>query len=209
MHDPTSVVVARRLSRIVFGVILFVGAAVIALRSIHDHDEGAARTLATTWAVAIGGWAITRVGARWLPARDAWLRESLVIPAVGLALVLPLTAHGLWAVMRGWSARDFDEWCGISIRIVGLAHVVFALMFAIHARQVATTERPGISIAAIYGWTVAASAVPLGMWILPELLTAVTGLPILIVLHVFDQIAGRERTALPALPRAIVSPCRA
>ncbi|MBV8761243.1 MAG: hypothetical protein JO257_28355 [Deltaproteobacteria bacterium] len=213
MRDPTSVVVARRLARIVFGAVLFIGAAVLALRSAHDHDAGAAHALATTWAVAIGGWALVRlvvpITTRGAPAHDACLTESLVVPAVGLALVLPLTVHGLWGLLVGWHARDFDEWCGLAVRAVGFAHVVFALLFAVHARQLSTTERPGVSIAAIYGWTVMASTVPFGMWILPEAITAITGLPILIVLHVFDQIALRERTALPALPRAIVQPCRA
>jgi hypothetical protein len=143
-----------------------------------------------------------------MPGGDALLTASLVVPALGLAAVLPLSVHGLWALATHDSGRGFDNWIDLSIRAVGFAHVVFALLFAVHARQLASAERAGVTIGDIYGWTVLASAVPFGMWILPELLTAITGLPILIVLHVFDQIAARERIALPALPRAIVSPCR-
>lgn len=201
-------VIARRAARIAFGLVLLAGMGAIVMRTLHGHPDGAGHDLALTWLGAVVAGAITWLVARWckpVPGGDALLRASLVIPALGLAAVLPLSMHGLWALLIDSSAHAYDNWFDTSLHVVGFAHVVFMLLFAVHARQVASSERPGMTIAAIYGWTVLASCVPLGMWILPEVLTAITGLPILIVMHVFDAIAARERTALPALPLATVT----
>jgi hypothetical protein len=209
--SSVSAVIGRRAGRIAFGAALLAGMASIVVRSVHGDVRGAGHDLVVTWLAAIAIGAAVRLGVRWsrvFPGGDALLTASLVVPALGLAAVLPLSVHGLWALVTHGNARGFDQWFVLSVRVVGFAHVVFALLFAVHARQLARAERPGVTLGAIYGWTVLASAVPLGMWVLPEVITAVTGLPILVVLHVFDQIAARERTALPVLPRAIVSPCR-
>ena len=201
-------IVARRIAYIVFGLVLLAGMGAIVWRTLHGHPEGAGENLALTWLGAVVTaavvWGVARV-VKPVPGGDALLRASLVIPALGLACVLPLSMHGLWALLVGSSAHAYDNWFDTSLRVVGFAHVVFMLLFAVHARQLASTKRPGMSIAAIYGWTVLASCMPLGMWILPEVLTAITGLPILILLHVFDELAARERTALPALPLAKVT----
>jgi hypothetical protein len=203
--------VARRCGYIAFGLVLLAGMGAIVWRALHGHPDDAGQNLALTWLGAVVTaalvWGIARI-VKPIPGGDALLRASLVIPALGLACALPLSMHGLWALLIHSSAHAYDDWFDTSLRVVGFAHVVFMLLFAVHARQLATTNRPAMSIAGIYGWTVLASCVPLGMWILPEVLTAITGLPILIVMLVFDEIAARERTALPALPRAIVAPCR-
>ena len=39
---------------------------------------------------------------------------------------------------------------------------------------------------------------------IPEILTAITGIFVLPVLHIFDEIAERDRDALPSLPSAKV-----
>src|SRR5690349_11715443 len=61
------------------------------------------------------------------PRGDALLAASLAIPAAGLALMLPLSLHMI--VMKG----DFDSWVRMSVTVVGLAHVVFAVLFAARA----------------------------------------------------------------------------
>lgn len=206
-------VIGRRAGRIAFGAVLVLGMASLVMRALHGELHAASDDFIGMWITAFVARILVGAGVRQMrivPRGDMLLTASLVVPAVGLALALPLTVHGLWLLLiNSGNSRAFDNWFDTSLRVVGFAHVIFALLFAVHARQLATTERPGMSITAIYGWTVLASCVPLGMWILPELITAITGLPILIVMHVFDEIAARERTALPALPRAIVSPCRA
>ena len=201
-------VIARRAAYIAFGLVLLAGMGAIVWRTLHGHPDGAGQNLALTWLGAVVTaalvWAVARI-AKPVPGGDELLRASLVIPALGLACVLPLSMHGLWALLINSTAHAYDNWFDTSLRVVGFAHVVFMLLFAVHARQLASSKRPHMSIAGIYGWTVLASCVPLGMWILPELLTAITGLPILVLLHVFDAVAEREREALPALPLAKVT----
>lgn len=201
-------VIARRAAYIAFGLCLLAGMGAIVWRTLHGHADGAGHDLALTWLgaviVAVLVWRAALVF-KPVPGGDALLRASLVIPAIGLACVLPLTMHGLWALLIHSTAHAYDNWFDTSLRVVGFAHVVFMILFAVHAQQLASTKRPGMTIGAIYSWTVLASCVPLGMWILPEVLTAITGLPILVVMHVFDELAARERTALPALPVARVT----
>ena len=47
-----------------------------------------------------------------------------------------------------------------------------------------------------------ASVIPWGLLFLPETLTLITGVAILPVLHLFTEVARREREALPVLPVA-------
>ena len=153
-----------------------------------------------TWFAAVGIGLIVR-GIVWLaapaPRGDALLEASLVTPAIGLALILPLSLH--MVVMTG----EFDSWVRLSVRVVGVAHVVFAALFGARAAGLARTATPRMSIGGIFVWSVLASFVP-WPFIIPQALTAVTGLFILPVIFVFDAIAAHERDALPALPSAKV-----
>jgi hypothetical protein len=217
--DSAANILGRRAGRIAFGTVLVVGMLAIVTRVVHDEGVwgtfggpfaasthsarlDAARTLAGVWFWAAVAYAVVRFAVWWiapLPRGGALLRASLVVPAVGLALALPLTAHALWFAMTG---GDFDAWVRLSIAVVGFAHVVFALTFGIRAAELARTPEPTMGIGNIFLWSVSASVIPWGLLLLPETLTLVTGVALLPVLHLFTLIARREREALPTLPTA-------
>lgn len=205
-------VVGRRAGRIAFGLVLILGMAAQVYGAVAMSlacgtvkalpDSGL--LLATTWGLALVAYGLARLVV-WVaapaPRGDALLRKSLVVPAVGLALALPLSIHGVAFLLVG---ADFRDWVGVSFAAVGLAHLVFALTFGIHAAQLARGE-PRMTIRRIYLWSVCASLVPLGMFLLPEILTAITGLFVLPALHHFDTLARRDRDALPVLPVARIA----
>lgn len=213
-------VLGRRAGRIAFGLVLVVGMASIAYEAIHGrgiwssfggpfsdnafaHPLHAGRIMAVTWAAAVAAYAITRLVVWWVapaPRGDALLRASLVVPAVGLALALPLGLHALWFLITG---GELDGWVRMSVAVVGLSHLVFALTFGMHAAQLARGT-PRMTIGGIFLWSTCASIIPWGLFVLPEILTAITGLFVLPVLHIFDALAERDRDALPSLPRAKV-----
>jgi hypothetical protein len=194
-------VLARRAGRIAGGFVLMGGAFAV-VRAVHSTGPiEAQRLFEATWAIAIVAALVVR-GIVWLvdpaPRGDALLAASLAIPAAGLALILPLSLH--MVVMQG----DFDSWVRLSVTVVGLAHVVFAILFAARAAGLARTATPRVSIGAIFLWTVFASFVP-WPFIIPQVLTAITGLFMLPVLFLFDFLATRERAALPHMPLARVT----
>jgi hypothetical protein len=201
-------ILARRAARIAFGLALLAGMAFNVLEARRAQRWETARGFCVMWLGAVAAAAVTNVLIRWwkpVPQGDALLRASLVVPALGLAFALPLSIHLLFLTLIDGDVAHFGEWVGVSTWVVGFAHVVFALLFAVRARGLAESERPRMSVVAIYGWTVVASALPLGPLIIPEALTAITGLAVLPFMYAFDQIAARERAALPCMPRAIVA----
>ena len=219
MDEPVGAVLARRAGRIAFGLVLTGGMIVLAWWSLagqapplvgtwrpHTGPPPAGEILEVIWLVAGTSYAIVRLGMRraaLAPRGDALLRASLVAPAVGLGLALPLSLHGLAFALPGAGlGPGFDTWADTSVRAVGLAHLVFAATFARRAAQLARSGAPTMSVGGIYLWAVLASAIPWGMFLLPEALTAVTGVFVLPVLFAFDRLAARERDALAQLPTA-------
>lgn len=203
----TGRIIARRAARIAFGAALAVGMALNVEAAEHAHGAATAHGFCIMWLCAIAAAGITALLVLWAspaPRGDSLLHASLVVPAVGLALALPLTIHLLFFLLIGGDARGFGEWVGVSVRVVGLAHLVFAALFALRAHGLAETARPRMSIAELSAWTVLASAVPLGWLVIPEAVTLITGFAVMPVMFMFDAIAANERTALPALPHAIV-----
>jgi len=217
--SPASVI-GRRGGRIAFGTALLVGMAVVVYGAIigpgawswlggpftHDLMHGRTHSiplLAATWLLALVAYGATRLivrAAAPAPRGDAMLRASLVVPAVGIAFTVPLSIHAVAFALVG---EDFGGWICASCAAVGLAHVVFAVTFGIRAGQLARGE-PRMTVPRIYKWSVIASLVPCGMFLLPEILTAVTGLFVVPVMERFDAIALHEREALPVLPIARV-----
>jgi hypothetical protein len=196
---PTS----RRISRIIFGVLLIAGAARIAARLIAGNPTGSSDETATmfawTWGAAIAGAVLVR----WvLPirAREGLITASLVVPAIGVALLSPLTVHLVAVMLVDHSARGFDDWVVMSMLYTGLAHVVFVAMTAIRAAQLAR-GRKAITVGAIYVGSVAAGMVPFP--IIPSVIIALTGIPIFPALLYMQRIAERERAEI-AVPIAVV-----
>ena len=213
-----SQIFARRLGRIAFGLVLLVGVASLAAAAwsgslgVHGAARfGAARLIGLTWLAAILAGAVVRAIAarlRWRPAAEALFAESVMVPTAGIALLLPITLH-LPVVAAVADAGTFDSWVMASLWITGLAHVVFAVLCVLRARQL-IAGRVAITPRAIYVATLLTSCVPFVLlWAIPPLLVAVTALPFVPMLHAMQRLVDRERAeirAVPELPRAIAVP---
>jgi hypothetical protein len=209
---------ARRLGRIAFGLVLLVGVVSLAaaawsgrVGAYSPARFGTARLVGLTWFVAILAGAVVRAIAarlRWRPAAGALFAESVMVPTAGIALLLPITLH-LPVVVAVADAGAFDFWVTASLWISGSAHVVFAALCLLRARQL-IAGRLAITPRAIYVATLLTSCVPFVLlWAIPPLLVAVTALPFVPMLHAMQRLVDRERAeirAVPELPRAIAVP---
>jgi hypothetical protein len=136
-------------------------------------------------------------------------RASVGWPLVGLALVAPLTIHGLFVEVVSWindtttSTRDYAEWIGTSTVLVGHAHLVLALCSWRYANKLRIRGRDelgsaGVSGMAALGWTTLAGALPGALLMLiPPALVFITGL--LFVPASFAVMTGRARDERLAL----------
>lgn len=185
---------ARRAGRVAFGWVMIAGAAVLVTSALRGAGHSAA-ILGVTWLAAFVAACITYLTYR----GEVRLTTSLVVPACGIALLLPLTLHLLFFTFVTHSTSGFDEWVTLSLIATGIAHVVFAIMAMTRAYQLARGE-PAVSIVAIYFTCVANGAIP---FVIPAAYVALTGLPIIPLLAYMERIATRER-AVPELPRAVV-----
>jgi hypothetical protein len=206
---------ARRLGRIAFGLVLLVGVASLAaaawsgfFRAQDAARFGAVRLVGLTWLIAILAGAVVRAIAarlRWRPAAEALFAESVMVPTAGIALLLPITLH-LPIVVLAAGASAFDFWVTASLWITGAAHLVFAGLCVLRARQL-IAGRLAITPRAIYVATLLTSCVPFVLlWAIPPLLVAVTALPFVPMLHAMQRLVDRERAEIATartLPRAI------
>lgn len=209
-----SQIFARRAGRIAFGLVLLVGVASIVTAAwsgffeTHGADRfGAVRRVGLTWLLAILAGAVVQAIAarlRWRPAAEALFAESVMVPTAGIALLLPITLH-LPVVVLAAGASAFDFWVTASLWITGAAHVVFAGLCVLRARQL-VAGRIAITPRAIYVATLVTSCVPFVLlWAIPPLLVGVTALPFVPMLHAMQRLVDRERAeiaAAPDLPRA-------
>lgn len=121
---------------------------------------------------------------------DGLERSSAALPLMGLALIAPLSLHLIAVtVVRAVGGQgliegdDFDTWIGLSLLIVGHAHITLAALGYTFARDLRASSAAVIGRTltrkgwAALGWTVLASCVPgIVLILLPPILTAVTGL---------------------------------
>ena len=195
-----------RLPLVVFGGALVVGmarlVALIATTSDAggERDAAVVRVLGSTWLIAVGAALVLRVIARFArPIEDDRLRvASAVVPAIGLALILPLTVHLMFFAVRH-EVQGFGDWTAIALVLTGPAHAVFATLAAFRAWRL-VRGKPAMSPWAIYGLAVAAGSVPFP--VLPSALIAITGLPIVPLLYLMKPVATRLAAEEP-LPLAI------
>lgn len=211
-----SQIVARRVGRIAFGVVLLAGVAWLATAAWSSsfgrpgwRGLDAARIIGLTWLGALAAG----VAARGFAARVSWSRgseslfaKSIVIPTLGIALLLPITLH-LPFVLVIADADAFDFWVVASLWITGLAHLVFATTSAVRGYRL-VTGRPAMSPAKIYVATLITSCVPfVVLWAIPPALVAITALPFVPMLHAMERRIARERLEVEAvsqaLPRAV------
>ena len=221
----TSQVIARRIGRVAFGGVLVVGVACLIAAAwsgelTHHSFYGrgprldAAAIIGLTWLVAaVAGVAAWRVAVRVRLAGnpDTLFAESLMIPAVGIALMLPITLH-LPVVIALGDREAFDVWVVVSMWITGLAHAVFAFTSALRARQL-VAGKPAWSPKRIYAITVVTSCLPfVVLYAIPPALVALTALPFIPLLRAMERIVTRERDELAgaphALPRAVAAIAR-
>jgi hypothetical protein len=211
----TSQLIARRIGRIVFGGVLLAGvvrlivaayAGELGRASIYTgRGLDAARTIELTWLTAvIAGVAAWRVAARVRFDLDPekLFAESLMVPAVGIALLLPITLHmPVILVIRDSAA--FDVWVVASMWITGLAHAVFAITSALRGKQL-VTGTAAWSPRKIYIATVVTSCVPFAvLYAIPPAIVAITALPFVPLLRAMEWIVVRERKELVATQRAL------
>lgn len=217
LPDPSRVF-ARRIARIAFGTVLLIGAValVIALAlqpglcsyARDPPSPSAAQVIGYTWLAAAVAAAVAHAIAAALRLRlggDALFLPSLIAPVAGAALLLPLTLHLLVALATG-TTREFDWWASISLLITGPAHIAFLVLSVQRIHALAAGRLAGTPWR-IFGITVAVSCVPFVVMVVPPVLVALTGVPILPLLHRMERVVARERAeiaALPAeLPRAV------
>jgi len=244
---------AREVGRLAFGTVLLAGvawlAAVLVMGSFEYPEHlplqvpaelvrfRPTQIVVATWLAAIAaGFVAHRICVRrgGPPGSGARFTASLIVPTAGVALLLPITLHlpviALLSEHRGpirlLAGVDFELWAVGSLWITWHAHLVFAGLAALRARQLAA-GRPAIRPRAIYAATVLASCLPVVFltprrvdfaadmmrWVphaelalVPPLVVAVTALPFVPLLRAMQRRTDRERAEIAAaqkLPRAV------
>jgi hypothetical protein len=202
---------ARRAATATAGVVLIAGAALMVATAFPRvfHIERLAHAsydlVFGTWSAALLAGALTYTIVRLSPtasARPMRPARPFVLLSVGAALMLPLTLHAIAGlVIWSESARDFHQWIALSLMLTPTAHLMFAAIAGARAAQLANGQ-PAASLKWVYGVTVAVSAVPFGLlYMLPPILVAITGLPILPLLRLMERYAAYDRNAIE-VPRA-------
>lgn len=196
---------ARTSGRLVFGVVLLAGAAILTTRLLDRPDPQVAKLLGATWTLAaVAGWVVQQLvgGLARRADGERLFVASWAVAAAGVALLLPLTLHLPVSLALGGSLAAFDGWAELSLRITATAHVAFALLAVARATRLAQ-GRTAISTRAIFMWTLVVSAIPYAvLFFLPPLLVGFTGLAIVPLLDRMPRWIARDRGA--TLPTAIV-----
>jgi len=207
-------VAARTAARLAFGAALILGTialAIVVRTSLDASPRGtgaAAAALGWTWLAAIGAaaGAYTTVRARDVgPVSPAMFTASFAVPAVGFALLVPISIHYVIGCGIGpGRSSEFEDWVAMSALVAGLAHVMFAVLLAIRATQLAR-GRKGLAVGWVFWSTVAAGSIPFPL--VGSAVVAITGLLVLPFLYAMDGFIAHERAALalPALPMAEIA----
>lgn len=195
-------VAARRCARIWSGGVLLVGALALYL--------GAARLspvviIGASWLGATIAYGLAR---RHPPDLDprALAATSVVVPALGLLALLPLTLHLIAFAALG-EGRDFAWWVQTSIGFTAITTIVTGILIGSRGRRLAN-DRPVPGVLrpwGIYGLGVAAACLPGIVVVIPVVLVAVTGLAIVPFVHAMESVLRDERELLATaeLPTAI------
>jgi hypothetical protein len=120
--------------------------------------------------------------ARTLAAR--WERAGAALPLAALSIVAPLSLHFLvWCLLDPRPLESFGSWIGISVVVVGHAHVALCVCAVLWARALSRRETIALGDGLRRSWvkalltTVGVASLP-GLLLvgIPPLLVAVTGL---------------------------------
>ena len=202
---PVTRVVAARAARVAFGAMLIAGAVTVAHGAVTEHRPFGLHQAAwfgVVWASALAAGLAAWLGGHALRIGrdpDQLAGSGLAVPAVGLALLGPLSIHLLLVPWLG-TLRDFDQWVIASLIITGTAHLALAVMSGIRAYQLARGDT-ALTVRTIYGVVVLVSCIPfVVLYLIPPILVALTGLAFLPVLQAPVWIAARERALLAGAP---------
>lgn len=196
--------VAARAARVGFGAVLIVGAVVAAHGAWHERDVlgySIAAWFGVVWVAAFALGAVAWAIARLVPEgrADRLVEAGVVVPAIGLALMTPLTIHLPFALGIDDEA-GFSTWVQVSIPITALAHFALAWLSARRVRKIVRGELAA-TVPAILGNVIVVSMVPfVVLYLIPPLLVALTGFAYLPILYLQGAIAEREHARLAALP---------
>lgn len=187
-----------RIARIGFGLVLISGALFLAQNAVRLERAGGGDGLLHCRRIILLAWVaalfVGFVGSLVRDRGDRHRAAGYVVPAVGMALMLPLTLHLGVAMLMGYTARGFDDWCFWSVVFVSVAHVVFAILVGLRAAAI-VQGRPPISVGTIYIATVTLACVPGVLLVIPLIITAVTGVPLLPLLYGMER--WGERATVP------------
>jgi hypothetical protein len=209
---------ATRAGRLVFGIGLLIGPLLLAkivataflaaptfLAATHARP-GVYGLLAWTWTLAtLAGLVAYAVVRRMRPgAVHVSGTASFVAPAVGIAALLPITVHALIAGVLGTSSDSFDEWAMFALALTSTTHLGFACMVGVRAAQLAR-GRIALSIRDVVAWTLVLASVPVGLvsLMLPTIVVACTGLPIVPLLVRMERLAPAHRDADVPVARVV------
>lgn len=202
---PVARVVAGRAARVAFGTILIAGMLAVvhgAITSRPPFGMYQAAWFGVVWASALAAGLVVWLGARWRAVGrdpDQLAGSGLAVPAVGLALMGPLSLHLLVVPWLG-TLRDFDQWVLASLVVTGSAHLTLAIMSGIRAYELGR-GRTAITVKMIFGVVVLVSCIPfIVLYLIPPILVAITGAAFLPVLYAPAWIAARERALLAGAP---------
>jgi hypothetical protein len=205
-YEPSNHVYAMRVGRIVFGLVVAVGAIFVALNAGDiAKSEGAPRwhtpeLIGGTWLVALLAAIVSYVyiGLGPCPKSPHALRKAaLAVPSAGIALLLPITIHVI--VMHDSSVHEIDQWVAMSVLLTSHVHIVLALLVGSRALALANDERP-VSIPVIYTITCLGALIPM---IIPMFFVAITGIPIIPLLLWMKRVARLDLERSHQIPFAI------
>lgn len=184
-----------RIARIAFGLVLISGALYLAQNAVAlERGHGSMhcwRVICLAWVAALfAGF----VGSVVRDRGDRHLIAGYVVPAVGMALMAPLTLHLIVAKIMSNPVRSFDDWCFWSVVFVSVAHIVFAILVGVRAAAI-VQGRPPISVGTIYIATVTLAGVPGVLLVIPLIIVAITGVPLLPLLYNMER--WGERATVP------------
>lgn len=194
-------IAAIRAGRLAFGIVVLGGVAalawqVVASRAASTPQPDTVRVIGTTWLAALATGGAVHAAVRVFPSLRIMPRgiTSFVVPAVGVALLLPITIHALWYLASGAVPWSFDRWATFALQVTAPSHVCFAIMVGRRATQLARGHAP-VSVARIFVATVAVASFPFGipMLMLPSVVVALTGIPIVPVLVLMERLAVPHR----------------
>jgi hypothetical protein len=124
-----------------------------------------------------------------------WEVKSTALPLAAAALVVPLTLHGIFAVLAystqgsTFGAKDFGLWIAASAALVGLAHLALLVQLVFWARSLRQRPTEQLRLGIHRAW-VRTLAVTTGVGLLPALVFVASGEAIVFLPAVLVAVTG-------------------